>query len=306
MQRSDEDDPVKRIENMEPTLDVWADEWMKEVAPNMHHVTSHGHVTSNGVALTSATPNLGWPGGPQIWDAKNTGAMSGMDIFMQGFTPPHVIPNGVAPQYAPPTGDLSRDVQLRVDVNAVRAFLLSNTGIDGDLIDDIIQKGGVRKLAALKHLKEEDLTDPVLSIISPRVIPAVEARLLIKESIPKLFSHPAHVRIDLLSSPGDMIHDCHARVNAEHVIPHGLTPISHAPGLCTDSPGVSPTMSRGGLQAPSPTRLPVGTCSNCARQDASVALRCVSSESYEAPVALPSVLQYGRDVPVDGEFQRFR
>ena len=146
MQRSDEDDPVKRIENMEPTLDVWADEWMQEVAPNLHHVTS------NGVAPKYATPNLGWPAGPQIWDAKNTGAMSGMDILMQGFTPPHVIPNGVAPQYAPPTGDLSRDVQLRVDVNAVRAFLLSNTGIDGDLIDDIIQKGGVRKLAALKHL----------------------------------------------------------------------------------------------------------------------------------------------------------
>ena len=288
MQRSDEADPVKLIENM----DVWADVWMQEVAPNMHHVTSNGvaptcatpneptldgwadvwmqefadrswptHVTSNGVAPTYATPNLGRPVGPQIRDAKTTGEMSGRDIgvlgdLMQGFTPPHVTSNGVAPPYATPNGDLSRAVQLSVDAKAVRAFMLSQTRIDGDLIDELIQKGGVSDLAALKYLKEEDLTDPVRSIISPRVIPVLQARLLIKESIPKLFSPPTHVRIDLLSSPVDLIHERHAIVNAEHVITHGLPPLSQAHGTLTDSSGVSPTLSRGGLQAPSSTRSP--------------------------------------------------
>ena len=279
MQRSDEADPVKLIENMEPTLDVWADVWMQEVAPT--------HVTSNGVAPTYATPNLGRPVWPQIRDTKTTGEMSGMDIgvladFMQGFTPTHVTSNGVAPTYATPNGVFSRAVQLSVDAKAVRDFMFSQTKIDGDLIDEMIQKGGVSDLAALKYLTEEDLTDPVRSIIFPRVIPVLQARLLIKESIPKLFSPPTHVRIDLLSSPVDLIHERHALVTAEHVIPHGLPPLSHAHGTLTDPSGVSPTLSRGGLQAPSPTLSPQqrptpgGTCSNCARQDASVALRCVS------------------------------
>ena len=273
-------------------------------------------VPSNGVAPPYATPTSGWPAGPQTWETKNTGAMSRMGIVLEEVTPPHVTPQGVAPQYAPPientgelsgrdillkefpsshvnphgvatpyapqTGDIARAVQLSVAATAVRTFLLSNTSIDGDLIDDIIQKGGVRDLADFKHLKEEDFTDPAHSIIFPRVIPRVQARLLIQESIPKLFPPTSHVRIDLVSSHAAMIHERHALVNDEHV-PHGLSPLSHAHGTSTDPPGVSPTMSRGGTQALSPTEpqqqqssTPGGTCNNCARQDASVVLRCVS------------------------------
>ena len=108
MQRSDEADPVKLIENM----DVWADVWMQEVAPNMHHVTS------NGVAPTCATPNEptldGWA---DVW----------MQEFAERGWPTHGTSNGVAPTYAPSNGDLSRAVQLSVDANAVRAFMLSQT-----------------------------------------------------------------------------------------------------------------------------------------------------------------------------------
>ena len=259
MQRSDEADPVK-----EPTLEVWAD--LMQGCPSTY-------VTSNGAAPTCATPN--------------EPTLDGWADLMHGYTPTCVTSHGTAPTCAlQKTGDLSRAVKLSVDANAVRTFLLSHTRIDGDLIDEIIQTGGVRDLADFQHLKEEDFTDPVHSIIFPRVIPRAQARLLFKESIPKLFSPLTHVRIDLLSSPADLPHDRHALVNAEHVIPHGLFPPRYAHGPLTDPTGVSPTMSRGGLQALSPTRLPapqqpqqltpVGTCSNCARQDASVELRCVS------------------------------
>ena len=247
----------------EPTLDDWAE--------LMQGVTST-YVTSNGGASTYAT--------------LNEPTMDCWADLMQGFTPTCVTSKGAAPTSAPPNNlmQVSRAVQLSADAHAVRVFLLSHTRIDGDLIEEIIQKGGVSDLAALKHLREEDFTDPVRSIISPKVIPVPQARLLIKESIPKLFLPPTHVRIDVLSSPVDVIPDRHALVNADHVIPHGPSPLSHDHG--TDPSGVSPTMSRGGLQALSPTRLPeqqqqqrltpVGTCSNCARQDASVELRCVS------------------------------
>ena len=282
MQRSDEEDPVTRIGNPEPTLEVWANDWFKEFDDRSWQMT----VPSNGVAPPYATPTSGWPAGPQTWETKNTGAMSRMGIVLEEVTPPHVTPQGVAPQYAPPientgelsgrdillkefpsshvnphgvatpyapqTGEIARAVQLSVAATAVRTFLLSNTSIDGDLIDDIIQKGGVRDLADLKHLKEEDFTDPAHSIIFPRVIPRVQARLLIQESIPKLFPPTSHVRIDLVSSHAAMIHERHALVNAEHV-PHGLSPLSHAHGTSTDPTGVSPTMSRGGIQALSPT-----------------------------------------------------
>ena len=160
----------------EPTLDDWAE--------LMQGVTST-YVTSNGGASTYAT--------------LNEPTMDCWADLMQGFTPTCVTSKGAAPTSAPPNNlmQVSRAVQLSADANAVRVFLLRHTSIDGDLIEEIIQKGGVSDLAALKHLREEDFTDPVRSIISPKVIPVPQARLLIKESIPKLFLPPTHVRIDV-------------------------------------------------------------------------------------------------------------
>ena len=97
MQRSDEEDPVTRIGNPEPTLEVWANNWFKEFDDRSWQMT----VPSNGVAPPYATPTAGWPAGPKTWETKNTGAMSRMGIVLEEVTPPHVTPQGVAPQYCP-------------------------------------------------------------------------------------------------------------------------------------------------------------------------------------------------------------
>ena len=78
-----------------------------------------------------------------------------------------------------------RDFTMR-DFTTVRDFLFRATYIEADLIDALIQKGGVTTLEALKSLTEDDLTHPDRSIIAPRVIPKILARMLIQLSIPHL------------------------------------------------------------------------------------------------------------------------
>ena len=48
-------------------------------------------------------------------------------------------------------------------------------------------QGGLRRLSLFKFLKVEDLTEKERSIISPKVIPLVQARYLILEAVPKIW-----------------------------------------------------------------------------------------------------------------------
>ena len=103
---------------------------------------------------------------------------------------------------------LSRAVQLSVEAKAVRDFLQRTTDIAGDLIDGLINKGGITRLDTLKYLTVGDLTctHPERSIIASRVIPVMCARLLIQERIPRV-SHHSVVSHDMNESLG-MWHLC--------------------------------------------------------------------------------------------------
>ena len=86
---------------------------------------------------------------------------------------------------------VSRAFALSVDVRAVRDFLERTSRLEGDLIGTLITKGGVAHLGDLRRLTVEDLTHPERSIIAPKVIPMMRARVLVQEIIPQI-PHPAN------------------------------------------------------------------------------------------------------------------
>ena len=124
----------------------------------------------------------------------------------------------------------------------MRDFLERTTRIAGDIIDDTINKGGITHLDDLKSLTVDDLTHPERSIIAPRVVPVMSARLLIQESIPRM-SHPVVVSHDLMTE--------FFGAPVPVLTPDNVT--SHGPILLGSSPasasifGTSPTLARGHL-----------------------------------------------------------
>ena len=186
--------------------------------------------------------------------------------------------------YAAQIAELSEAFQATANAQAVRDFLRQSmdNAVHDDIIDEMIKKGSLTSLDVLQFLNVEDLSDPVKSIISPKVIPTVHARKLIQQSIPRMVQTLTHgdnpplgpqglapVRIEV-SSPAT-----HAELNAEHV--HGPMMPGNTPLMSANPPGVSPTIPRGAIQ-PLMTHLgpdrvvPWGVCGHCFKQDATVAL----------------------------------
>ena len=186
--------------------------------------------------------------------------------------------------YAAQIAELSEAFQATANAQAVRDFLRQSMANDvhDDIIDEMIKKESLTSLDVLQFLNVEDLSDPVKSIISPKVIPILHARKLIQQSIPRMVQTLTHgdnpplgpqglapVRIEV-SSPAT-----HAELNAEHV--HGPMMPGNTPLMSANPPGVSPTIPRGAIQ-PLMTHLgpdrvvPWGVCGHCFKQDATVAL----------------------------------
>ena len=76
--------------------------------------------------------------------------------------------------------------KAREAVQAVRTFLEQETDLGEDIIEAIIVRGKVSRLAYFQLLTMEDLTHTDKSIISPHVIPEMEARYLLTVTIPQM------------------------------------------------------------------------------------------------------------------------
>jgi len=252
MKRSDEEDPVNRLadlrnlrlENLELQHDGWGD-----FAPVMPVVSADPGISRS--AELEASPT----GKPVVQ------AESGMD-----------------------QAALSRAIRLSVEAKAVRDFLECTTSIAGDLIDDIINKGGICHLNHLKSLTEEDLTHPERSIIAPRVVPVVLARLLIQESIPRMLHHDVvshDLMTEFFSAPILHVPVLTPAHTPEHVIPHGHILLGSSPASANIS-GTSPTLARGHLPAvPLVTSAPLRSeCGNCHSPDNTVVIRRVGPDLH--------------------------
>ena len=116
MKRSDEEDAVNRLENLRnlrlENLELQHDGW-GDFAIAMPVVSARGSGLDPGISRSAEVEAY-----PTVKSAVQ--AESGMDH-----------------------ADLARAADLSLDVRAVRDFLERTTRIAGDLIDDVITKGGV-------------------------------------------------------------------------------------------------------------------------------------------------------------------
>ena len=148
-----------------------------------------------------------------------------------------------------------------------------------------MSQGGLRRLSLFKFLKVEDLTEKERSIISPKVIPLVQARYLILEAVPKMLqglmekpqaSRPAEslaVSVDASRMIDLHAHDAHDALHDDHMHKHAPPWTGMNPDAQVNPLGVSPTLMRGRMAPGSaPTeRLPQwAMCANCSRQDSTV------------------------------------
>ena len=209
MIRSDGEDPVKRLENLrhlrQENLVLMQNDWA-------------AFATATPVA--SLDPGISRSAVLEDYPTEKPGpqAASGMD-----------------------QATVSRAVELSVDVRAVRDFLERTSRLAGDLIGDLITKGGIVHLDDLRRLTVEDLTHPERSIIAPRVIPMMRARILIQEIIPRM-SHPAnsHDRMnEIFSPPVAHLGPVHV-LSPEHVISHGPILLGSSPASASTSESLSP------------------------------------------------------------------
>ena len=90
------------------------------------------------------------------------------------------LPNGIGDDF-----QMIQDLLDNVDVTAVRKVLRS-AQLEQDIVEALISQGGLKSLSLFKFLEVEDLTEKERSIISPKVIPKVQARYLIQEAVPKM------------------------------------------------------------------------------------------------------------------------
>ncbi len=175
MIRSDGEDPVKRLENLrhlrQENLVLRQDDWA---------VCAIGTSLAPGI---SGHDNLVLK--QDDWGYLDPG-ISGHVVLEDSSTEKPVVQAGSGLDQAA----VSRAFDLSVDVRAVRDFLERASRLPGDIIDDPITKGGIVHLDDLKRLTMEDLTHPERSIIAPRVIPMMRARIFVYETIPQM-PHPA-------------------------------------------------------------------------------------------------------------------
>jgi len=245
MKRSDEEDPVNRLanlrnlrlENMELRHDGWGDSALAMPV-----------VSARGSDLDLA---ISWSAELEALPPLKPG--SGMD-----------------------QNELSRAVDRSVQVRAVRDFLERTSSLAGDIIDDIITKGGIDRLSDLKHLTVEDLTHPERGILAPRVLPLIRARALIQEIIPRL-SQPAVVSHDLMNA--SLSAPEHVITTPDSVMPHGH--ILRDPSLeSANLSGTSPTLTRGHLPVPLVPPAPLSGCGNCHKHDNTVVIRSVGTDLH--------------------------
>ena len=136
------------------------------------------------------------------------------------------LPNG--------TGDDFQTIQDpldNVDATAVRKVLRS-AQLEQDIVEALISQGGLKSLSLFKFLEVEDLTEKERSIISPKVIPKVQARYLIHEAVPKMIqelkentqaSRPAassRVSVDASRMIDLHAHDAHDALPDDHMHKH--------------------------------------------------------------------------------------
>ena len=113
----------------------------------------------------------------------------------------------------------------------MRKFLRS-AQLEQDIAEAIMSQGGLRRLSLFKFLKVKDLTEKERSIISPKVIPLVQARYLILEAVPKILqelmetpqaSRPAEslpVSVDASRMIDLHAHDAHDALHDGHMHKH--------------------------------------------------------------------------------------
>ena len=87
------------------------------------------------------------------------------------------LPNGIGDDF-----QTIQDPLDNVDATAVRKVLRS-AQLEQDIVEALISQGGLKSLSLFKFLEVEDLTEKERSIISPKVIPMVQARYLIVRSL---------------------------------------------------------------------------------------------------------------------------
>ena len=168
-----------------------------------------------------------------------------------------------------------------VDVRAVREFLERKSRLTGDIIEDLITKGGLAHLDELQLLTMEALTHPEKSIIAPRVLPWLRATFLIKtiqESIPQMSHHDTSHDLmpEVFTQPIAQLSPVPV-LSPDHVISHGHILLGSS--ASANNAGVSPTVARGTAQLQPQGALRGGVCGNCTRQDITVVIRRIGPDA---------------------------
>jgi len=254
MNRSDGEDPVNRLEHLrqlrQENLVLQQDDW---AAFNTGTSLDPGISGHDKLVLKQ-----------DDWEYLDPG-LSGNSVLRNSPTEKPVVQATSGLDQAA----VSRAFALSVDVRAVRDFLERKSRLTGDIIEDLITKGGLAHLDELQLLTMEALTHPEKGIIAPRVLPWMRATSLLKtiqESLPQKSHHDTSHDLmhDVFTSP--IAHLSPVPVlSPDHVTSHGH--ILLASSASANHAGVSPTVARGGV------------CGNCNRHDITVVIRRLGPDS---------------------------